>query len=178
LNNSEVEYLVLGPETPDDFARIREIVAAAFGREDEARLVELLREDEDAYIPKLALVAEAEGVLLGYVMLTNATITGNQVWQVLALGPLAVVPEQQGRKIGSTLTQAALDAADHLDYPLVALLGHPTYYPRFGFEAARGRGIEPPNPAYTDEAFMVKVLSAYDERMRGTFAFAPAFDQM
>jgi putative acetyltransferase len=178
LNNADVEYLVIGPETPDDSKRIHEIVAAAFGRESEARLVELLRADEDAYIPKLALVAEAEGELLGHVMLTHATVKGKKnEWQVLALGPLAVLPDQQSKGIGAALTQAALDSADNLGYPLVVLLGHPTYYPRFGFESARSRGIQPPVEDYADEAFMVKTLSAYDEGITGTFAFAPAFDE-
>lgn len=177
MNKSDVEYLVIGPETPDDFNAIHKIVTAAFGREDEARLVELLRDDEDAYIPKLALVAEAEGVLLGYVMLTHATVKGKKEWQVLALGPLAVLPDQQSKGVGTALTQAALDHADQMGYPLIVLLGHPTYYPRFGFESARARGIEPPVEAYSDEAFMVKVLSSYDEGIKGKFAFAPAFDQ-
>ena len=178
MNNTDVGYLVIGPETLDDAKAIHEIVAAAFGRESEARLVELLRADEDAYIPKLALVAEAEGVLLGHVMLTHATVKGKEEWQVLALGPLAVLPDQQRKGVGAALTQAALDSADQLGYPLVVLLGHPTYYPRFGFESARSHGIQPPVEAYPDEAFMVKTLSAYDERIKGTFAFAPAFDEV
>ena len=98
--------------------------------------------------------------------------------RVLALGPLAVAPQRQSTGVGTTLTEASLELADARGDPLVVLLGHPTYYPRFGFETARGHGIEPPTAMMSDAAFMVKALSNYDERYRGKFAYAPAFDQV
>ncbi len=120
-------------------------------------------------------MAEEAGEIIGHIMLTNATLHGEEDWRVLALGPLAVTPERQRTGAGITLTEAALDIADNRGAPLVVLLGHPAYYPRFGFESARGRGITPPSEAMTDAAFMVKVLSSYEERYQGRFEYAPAF---
>ncbi|MCH7698251.1 MAG: N-acetyltransferase [Chloroflexi bacterium] len=166
------------PETSSDFDDIHRIVTAAFGRENEARLVRLLRADADAYIPQLTLVAEDGDEIVGHIMLSSATIHGEQNWRVLALGPLAVTPERQRTGVGIALTEASLELADARGDSLVVLLGHPTYYPRFGFESARGRGIEPPTAMMSDAAFMVKALSNYDERIRGKFAYAPAFDEV
>ncbi len=170
--------MIVRPETSRDFDDIRRVVEAAFGRENEARLVRLLRADADAYVPQLTLVAEDGDEIVGHIMLSNATIHGEQEWRVLALGPLAVTPERQGTGVGIALTEASLELADGLGESLVVLLGHPTYYPRFGFESARGRGIEPPTARMSDAAFMVKRLSNYDERHRGKFAYAPAFGQV
>ena len=120
-------------------------------------------------------MAEEAGEIIGHIMLTNATLHGEEDWRVLALGPLAVTPGRQRTDAGITLAETALDIADERGAPFVVLLGHPTYYPRFGFESARERGITPPTEAMTDAAFMVKVLSSYKERYQGRFEYAPAF---
>ncbi len=170
--------MIVRPETSRDFDDIHTVVTAAFGRENEAKLVRSLRDDSSAYVPELTLVAEDGGEIVGHIMLSNATIHGEQVWHVLALGPLAVTPEQQSTGVGIALMETSLKLADERGDPLVVLLGHPAYYPRFGFEPARGRGIEPPTAMMSDAAFMVKVLSNFDESYRGKFAYAPAFDQV
>ncbi len=166
------------PEAPADYDAIHRVVTAAFGREGEANLVRSLRADATAYVPELALVAEEAGEIIGHIMLTNATLHGDEDWLVLALGPLSVTPERQRTGAGIALTEAALELADARGAPLVVLLGHPAYYPRFGFEPARGRGITPPSETMSDAAFMVKVLSSYEERYQGRFENPPAFDQV
>ena len=138
----------------------------------------LLRADTHAYVPELALVAVEGDEIVGHIMLTHATLHGEEDWRVPALGPLAVAPEWQRTGIGIALTEAALKLADARGEPLVVLLGHPSYYPRFGFEPARGRGIEPPSDEMPDAAFMVKVLSRHEERYQGRLEYAPAFDQV
>ncbi len=175
MSSTSALTLSVRPEAPTDYDAIHTLVTAAFGREDEAKLVRQLRADAQAYIPELALVAEDDGEIIGHIMLTNATLHGDEDWQVLALGPLSVTPERQRTGAGIALTEAALELADARGDPLVVLLGHPAYYPRFGFEPARGRGIEPPTEAMTDAAFMVKVLSSYEERYQGRFEYPPAF---
>ncbi|HYZ93080.1 MAG TPA: N-acetyltransferase [Actinomycetota bacterium] len=161
-------------EQAADFDAIHEVVAAAFGRPNEAELVRLLRET-DSYVPQLALVAEDDDRIVGHIMLTYAELHGTGADRVLSLAPLAVRPESQRGGVGIALTKAALDAADARDEPLVIVLGHAEYYPRFGFESARNYGIDPPDDAVPDEVFMVVRLRAYDPEIRGRVAYPPAF---
>ncbi len=93
----------------------------------------------------------------------------------LGLGPLGVDPGLQGRGVGQALVRAVLGAADALDEPLVALLGSPAYYGRFGFVPAGDLRVEAPDPAW-GEYFQVVPLAAYDPGLRGPFRYAAAFD--
>jgi putative acetyltransferase len=163
-------------EARKDFARISEVVEAAFGKPVEARLVERIRASAE-YVPELSLVAEKDGEIVGHVMYSYSMLTdGDERRRVLQLAPLAVSPERQGEGIGGLLVRASLALADERGEPLVVLLGHPTYYPRFGFEPASEYGIEPPDGRQRP-AFMIARLSKYDGRYRGLVAFAPAFDE-
>lgn len=169
--------MLIRPERPTDFDQIDDVVTAAFGQPDEARLVRLLRES-DAYVPELALVAADDANVVGHIMLTYVELAGDAPRRLLSLAPLAVRPDRQNTGIGIDLTRAAMQAADERDEPLVIVLGHPTYYPRFGFEPARSHGIEPPDPEIPDEVFMVARLRAYDPRLRGRIAYPAPFDDM
>jgi putative acetyltransferase len=159
------------PEKPSEFDAIDEVVRAAFGQQDEVDLVRRIR-TLDSYVPELALVASDAGEIIGHIMLSYAQLGARRVLQ---LAPLAVAPKRQDEGVGSTLTRVSLDIADQRGEPLVLVLGHPEYYPKFGFEPARAKGIEPSIPDLPDEAWMVKTLSAYDETLTGTAVF-PAAD--
>ena len=167
--------LLIRPERPADFDAIARVTAAAFGRENEARLVELVRASGN-YVPELSLVAEDDGEIVGHTMLSYAKLTGDEEYDVLVLAPVSVMPERQRQGIGSALIERAIELADARGEPLIQLLGHPSYYPRFGFEPARAHGIEPPDPRMADAAFMVRKLSSYDPRYRGRLTYPPAFD--
>ena len=130
-----------------------------------------------AYLPELALVAEIDAEITGHILISYVTLkSDDKKFRVLSLAPLAVTPERQNSGIGSALVGAGLEIADKRGEPLVVVLGHPAYYPRFGFEVASGYGIEPPYDGVPDAAFMVRRLSAYDERYRGRIVYPPAFD--
>jgi putative acetyltransferase len=164
------------PELAGDYEAIARVVEAAFGRAEEARLVERIRASEQN-VPELSLVAEEDGAIVGHVMFSYVTLIGDgEEWQVLQLSPLAVTPERQNDGIGGALVRAGLELCDARGEPLVALLGHPSYYPRFGFEPAERHGIEPPDGRQRP-AFMIARLSSYDERLRGRIVFSPAFDE-
>ncbi len=139
-----------------------------------AQLVELIRAS-DRYVPELALVAEEDGVVVGHVMFSYVTLRGDEERDVLELAPVAVAPKRQRRGIGGALIRAGIEGAKARNEPLVVVLGHPTYYPRFGFEPAREHGIEPPSPEM-EPAFMVLPLPKYDECYRGRVVFPAAFD--
>jgi putative acetyltransferase len=128
------------------------------------------------YVPDLALVAEEEGDIVGHVMFSYVRLAGPEgEWSVLELAPLAVAPERQRDGIGGALVRAGIERAEARGEPLVAVLGHPSYYPRFGFEPASTYGIEPPSPELVP-AFFVLPLSRYDARCRGRIAFPPVFE--
>jgi putative acetyltransferase len=160
-------------ETEADYAAVAEVTAAAFGQQHEARLVEAIRASEE-YVPELTLVAEEAGRIVGHVMYSYSTLDGSHT-RLLQLSPLSVAPDRQGTGIGAALTRESLRLADERGEPLVLVLGHPTYYPRFGFRPASTFGLAPPNPEWPDEAFMAVPLSAYDPTLRGRVTFAPPF---
>jgi putative acetyltransferase len=162
------------PESPSDYAAIAEVVEAAC-RPNEARLVELIRASEQ-YVPELALVAEDNRLIVGHVMFSYVTLRGAHEFEVLELAPVAVTQAQQSRGIGSALIRAGIEKAAARREPLIVVLGHPPYFPRFGFEPAHEHGIEAPSPAMAGPAFMVLRLSAYQEHYRGQVIFPPAFD--
>ncbi|AYF73505.1 N-acetyltransferase [Nocardia yunnanensis] len=137
----------------------------------EVGLVHRLRDDGSVWIPTLSLVAEFQDQVVGHVCLTRA---GIGPFPVLALGPLGVRADQQGRRIGSDLMHAALGAADALDEPLVGLLGSLEYYPRFGFVPGPRLGIVPDVADWTSH-FQVRPLTAYELEIKGEFRYADAF---
>ncbi len=173
--------MLIRREVARDTAVIHAITAAAFARPGqpdgqdptEARLVDELRAGP-AWLPRLSLVAvTADDEVIGHVLCTRGhvgTVPG------LALGPLAIRPDRQRHGVGSALMHAILGAADALGEPLVALLGDPAYYRRFGFRPAAGYQITPPRLAWHPH-FQVRVLTAYQPSMRGTFTYPEPFDR-
>jgi putative acetyltransferase len=168
-------------ETAEDVGPIRAVVAAAFARPGEAdatppevALVDQLRAG-DAWLPALSLVATGPaGEVVGHVLCTRGRVGSEPV---LALGPLGVRPEHQRRGVGEALVHSVLGAADALGEPLVALLGDPRYYSRFGFRLAGEYGVEPPVPDWRPH-FQVRPLSAYRPSLRGPFAYAEPFTRL
>ena len=166
--------ILIRPERPEDYEAVSTVTAAAFGRENEARLVEVLR-GSDAYVPELSLVAEEDGVVVGHTMLTYSTLRGDIDRRILVLAPVSVTPTRQNDGIGGALCRRAIELADARSEPLISVLGHATYYPRFGFESARALGVEPPVPSINDASFMAIKLSHYDPAYRGRLVYPAAF---
>jgi putative acetyltransferase len=167
--------LRIRPEDPADFQAISDVVTAAFGQKDEARIIELIRQSPH-YVPELALVAEEEGQIVGQALFSYIGLKGDNPAQVLGLAPVAVAPAHQRRGIGTALIRHGLAEADRRREALVVVVGHPHYYPRFGFEPASRHGIHAPWPNIPDAAFMVKLLSGYEKHYRGRVSYPPAFE--
>lgn len=130
------------PETTADLSTIREINLAAFPTAEEADLVDALRADPQAWIDGLSHVAETEGGdIVGHALLTRCHIDAHPA---LALAPCAVLPAYQRKGAGSAVIQAVLEAARARGENTVVVLGHPDYYPRFGFTPASRWGIRAP----------------------------------
>ena len=173
------------PETPADAVAIGEVVGAAFagaehsappvhegGPPGEVTLLEWLREDE-GWLPRLSLVAESDGRIVGHVVCTRGSVDGVPA---LGLGPLSVHPDRQREGIGGLLVREVLARAEVDGEPLVALLGDPAYYARFGFVPSTRCGIEPPEAEYGDY-FQVRALGA-GPHPRGRFAYAAPFSRL
>ena len=159
-------------ERDGDHDAIRRVNELAFEQPAEADLVDALR-SSDAWLPELSLVAEEDGDLVGHALFTVAQLdTGPEL---LSLAPMAVLPGRQRSGVGAAMVREGLERARATDYPLVAVLGHAEYYPRFGFEAARAYGITTPHDV-PDEVWMVLPLPAYDPSIRGEIVYPPAFD--
>ena len=176
--------MLIRPETAADLATIDAIHRAAFrppepGAEPiEVGLVRAQRAD-DGWVPALSLVAEdpdpaGGGAVIGHVVCTVGAIGDTPA---LGLGPIGVLPAHQGARVGEGLMHAVLGAADALGHPVVVLLGHLDYYPRFGFVPAVSIGIEPSEPAWGDH-FQARPLAAWTPDLRGTFRYAAPFDQL
>jgi len=162
---------VIRPEAAPDYDAIRALHVAAFAPSTvEAEILDALRADGDL-IPSLSLVALSDGAVEGHVAVSRAWVGAVEV---LALGPIGVLPERQGAGVGAALMRATLAAAAQTTWPLVALLGHADYYPRFGFELAEPLGLACPYPVAT-EYWMAYRLPAYDPAVRGAFRYADAF---
>ncbi|THA33360.1 N-acetyltransferase [Streptomyces sp. A1277] len=160
------------PETAADAAAVHAVNAAAFPTEAEADLVDALRADPSAWLPGLSYVADApDGTVAAFALLTRCRVGGAPA---LALAPVATAPEHQRRGAGLAVVGAVLDAARLRGEPLVLVLGHPEYYPRFGFVPASRYGIRAPFEV-PDEAMMALVLDDSAPVARGTIEYPAAF---
>jgi len=166
--------IIIRREEPGDIPAIHAVVEAAFGRPVEAGLVDLVRRNSHTI---LSLVALVDGRLAGHILFSPLEIeaaAGPVGGTILA--PLAVLPEFQRQGIGTALMEAGLDGCRALGLGCVILLGHPTYYPRFGFVPASRFGLrydfEGP-----DEAFMALELTpGYLANCAGLVRFSPEWD--
>ena len=150
--------------TPADRDAIVALTDAAFKREPNA--MKIIREA----VPEVSIVWEEDGEIRGHTQLNRM----NGDLHPFQLSPVSVVPGHQRRGIGGELVRAALQRADELGEPFVVLLGHPEYYPRFGFEPATPLGVLAPRDF--GAAWMLAKLSAYDASLTGRVEFPPPFD--
>jgi len=167
-------------ETSGDEPGVRRVNEAAFPGPEEADIVDEIRRVSPAGWQSIVAVDRA-GDIVGHLLLSPCPVeddAGGTLGEVLALGPVAVLPAVQYRGVGSALVTAALSLAMARGAPAVVLLGHASYYPRFGFVAARSVGLEPPAQAWPDAAWMARLLPAWDDGLRGTVRYPGAFEPL
>lgn len=157
--------------TPTDDEAIRHLNDGAFGGSYESQLVEDLRATELAMIE---LVAVEQNVIVGHILFSQLAVTlgGVQV-RALSLAPMSVWPDQQRRGVGSSLVRGGLELARDRGWQAVIVLGHPDYYPRFGFSAELARPLASP---FSGNAFMA--LELVPDALKGgagTATYPPAF---
>ncbi|MDO5619512.1 GNAT family N-acetyltransferase [Kocuria sp.] len=156
-------------ESAEDADAVRTVLLSAFPTAEEADLVTALRADA-AWLPEFSLVAEASESVIGHVLMTRCTVDGQPA---LALAPVSVLEKFQRQGVGTQLVEAVLEAARAAGENTVVVVGHPEYYPRFGFQRASDHGVTVPVDA-PDDAVMVLALS--DEPIpAGMVGYAEAF---
>ncbi|MEO1369056.1 MAG: N-acetyltransferase [Acidobacteriota bacterium] len=163
--------LTLRDSVEADRAAIRRVHLDAFPGPAEADLVDRLL---DGCPERISCVALDGDEIVGHILFTPATADGGA--QGLGLAPLAVLTSHQRSGVGAALTELGLDLARRAGYPFVVVLGHPEYYPRFGFRPASRFGVECPYPDVPDDAFMLLVFD--DDRapeLSGVVRYRPEF---
>jgi len=164
-------------ESPGDLAVVHDVLAQAFPSDAEAKLVDVLRGLTE---PQNSLVAEERGgEVIGHILFTPVEIRSrSSTSTAVGLGPMGVLPHFQRHGVGSALVEAGLSACRAAGELVVVVLGHPSYYPRFGFQPAWDFGLyyvaPGPNPA-----FMVHELERGALRGRtGEVLYHAAFDAL
>ncbi len=151
--------MIIRETTPTDLADILAVEGAAFKRDSEVNVTRDLLADPSAQ-PRLSLLALIDNQPVGHILFSNAHIEGYPNVKASFLATLAVVPPHQRQGIGSALFKRGLELQREMDFEVVFVVGHPTYYPRFGFKTAGKLGFQPtyPLPAEVADAWMVLPL--------------------
>ena len=166
--------VVARQEVPSDAGEIHAVHTVAFGGPTEAAIVRALRNDGRL---EISLLACSESTVVGHIAFSPVSVDGKSDLHALGLGPMAVLPAFQRHGIGSLLVSTGLEECVARGVELVVVLGHPEYYPRFGFRPAAALGLHYRSTAF-DPAFFVCALRAEAlTGLRGFVRYHAAFDE-
>ena len=174
--------IIIRKEEVKDYPVVFDVIQKAFENEEmsdyqEHFLVDKLR-NADSFVPELSLVAEVNGEIVGYVLLTEIDILNEATQFVnksLALAPVAVLSNYQNQGIGSALIRASHDKARELGYKSVVVLGHADYYPKFGYKQADSFGISMPFEVPSDNSMALELCSNGLTGVNGMVIYPTAF---
>lgn len=170
--------MIIRAERIEDYEAIGDVIRQAFGRDNEAVLVDALR-DAPEFHPGLSLVAEEGSLIIGHILFSLITIESDgKAVPALALAPLAVRPERQFQGVGTMLIEQGIQICHKLGHRCIIVLGQPEYYSRFGFRPASKLGIFPPF-SVPDENFMALGLrpGALND-IQGTVKYPEPFNEV
>jgi putative acetyltransferase len=164
--------LLIREETPEDYSAIREVNRLAFGGDAESILVDRLREDR---MVVASLAAVEDGKIAGHILFSELPVeTVDRVIAAVALAPMSVLPARQRSGIGSAMVREGLEVCRRRGKAVVAVLGHPWYYPRFGFSVELATRLHGP---YSGAAWMALELAAGAlNGVEGRVHYPAAFD--
>jgi putative acetyltransferase len=164
--------VLIRPETAADLDAIRHVHCLAFGQDEEARLVDALR--EGGFV-RLSLIAEPAGQVVGHILFSDLPIvTEAGTVPTLALAPMAVLPGFQKQGIGSALVRRGLDECRRQGHTIVIVVGHPHFYPRFGFSSKLAAPLA--SPFSGKESFMaLELVPRALDGVAGRVQYPPPF---
>lgn len=164
--------MIVRDEEEKDWAAVHALNASAFETPTEADLVDALRQQVS---PLVSLVAEIDLAIVGHILFSPVTLSGFSHLRIMGLAPMAVLPARQRSGIGSTLVGAGLEKCREMGYGAVVVLGHPKYYPRFGFSPSTRFGLSCEYDV-PEEVFMVcELREGFLRGAHGTIKYHPAF---
>ncbi|MEO7714877.1 MAG: N-acetyltransferase [Capsulimonas sp.] len=172
--------VIIRQENPEDRPAVAEMIKSAYqdvgySNHREQFMVERLRKS-DAFIPRLSLVAEVDHEIAGHIMLTKILIHNQEQSMVsLALAPLSVAPEFQGKGVGGKLVAEAHRLAKELGYRSVIVLGPAKYYPRFGYELTKKHGIELPIDVREENCMVISLVENGWSELTGRVEYSKEF---
>ena len=164
--------MLIRAEQPQDRAAIHALNSSAFETSAEAQLVDALRAQAT---PLVSLVAELEARIVGHILFSPVTLPDFPALKLMGLAPMAVAPAWQRQGIGSRLVRKGLKRCKLLDYGAVVVLGHPDYYPRFGFHRAAPLGIACEYAAPPEAFMLLELQDHYLRGVSGTVRYHAAF---
>jgi putative acetyltransferase len=164
--------MLIRAEREDDRAAVHAVNVSAFDTPFEANLVDALREQAQ---PVVSLVAEDHGAIVGHIMFSPVSLSGHPGVEMMGLAPMAVALAQQRRGIGSALVRAGLDQCRQRGVIAVVVLGHPAYYPRFGFSPSTRFGMTSEYEVPEDVFMVTELQPAGLTGKTGTVKYHPAF---
>jgi len=172
--SEETLEVEIRPEEPEDFLSVFDINSRAFETQAEAELVEKLRSRAS---PVISLVAVQNQVVTGHILFTPVTVeSSGPPRAAMGLGPMAVDPDHQNRGIGSALVREGLRACSEIGRSIVFVVGHPDYYPRFGFRPAPPLGLHYKQPEFDPALMVVELEPGVLAGRTGTVRYLPEFD--
>lgn len=162
-------------EREADGQAVHGVNESAFETGAEASLVEKLRASAR---PLISLVAVEDNAIVGHILFTPVTLSDHDETKIMGLAPMAVLPSQQNQGIGSKLVRAGLEHCKRLEFGAVVVLGHPTYYPRFGFVPSVKFNIKSEYDVPDDVFMAMELEPGYLGGKSGTIKFHPEFNNL
>lgn len=162
-------------EVEADFEAVQSLHLAAFEGDGESRLVIALRSRAR---PLVSLVVEQDDAVIGHILFSPVTLDAAPSLQLMGLAPMAVLPEQQRRGVGAALIEAGLERCREIGVGALVVLGHPNYYPKFGFTPSASFGIKSDYDVPVEAFMLLELQAGYLNGHSGTVRYHDAFNEL
>lgn len=167
--------MIVRTEKREDFAAVQAIHLSAFPEDAESKLINRLRKNAS---PIVSMVAEDNEQLVGHILFSPVTLDSSTSLKLMGLAPMAVLPSKQRQGIGSALVEAGLAQCRLIQCGAVAVLGHPDFYPKFGFKPSTDFAIKSEYDVPAEVFMMVELEKAYLQGCSGIISYHEEFKDL